>query len=147
MTTTPLPRSLDVDPETTEPTRASEGQFRQVMRRLFRKKLAVVSFVVIVVIYGAGVFAPLIAPYSYNAINLDRGLEGPSADHWFGTDRLGRDMFSRTLYSARTTVIVTTAVVLSGSLIIGNTLGLIAGYRGGWVDGLIMRLGDIFCPR
>src|SRR5690554_5294634 len=55
-----------------------------------------------------------------------------------------RDIFSRTLYSIRTTVIVTTAVILSGSLIIGNTLGLLAGYRGGWVDGVIMRAGEVF---
>ncbi|MDA1010606.1 MAG: ABC transporter permease [Chloroflexi bacterium] len=142
MTATPFQRSLE--PEAAEEMHRSEGQFRQVLRRLRRKKLAMASLVVVLTIYGGGIFAPLIAPYSYTAINLDRGLEGPSRDHWFGTDRLGRDMFSRTLYSARTTVIVTTAVVLSGSLLIGNTLGLIAGYRGGWVDGLIMRLGDIF---
>ncbi|MEX2374721.1 MAG: ABC transporter permease [Dehalococcoidia bacterium] len=132
------------DRDVTEDTRRSESQFQQVIHRLVRKKIAMAALVVIIVIYGAGIFAPLLAPYSYTAINLDRGLEGPSSDHWFGTDRLGRDMFSRTLYSARTTVVVTTAVVLSGSLLIGNTLGLIAGYRGGWVDGLIMRLGDIF---
>ncbi|MCK9485750.1 MAG: ABC transporter permease [Dehalococcoidia bacterium] len=121
-----------------------EGEWRAVWRRLRRKKLAMISLVLIVVIYGAGLFAPLVAPYSYTRQNLDRGLEGPSADHWLGTDRLGRDMLSRTIYSARTTLIVTTAVVLSGSLIIGNGLGLLAGYRGGWVDGAIMRLGDIF---
>jgi ABC-type dipeptide/oligopeptide/nickel transport system permease subunit len=134
----------EVDPGAAEEVRRSENQWAIVWQRLRRKKLAMIALAVIIVIYGAGISAPLIAPYSYTAINLDRGLEGPSRDHWFGTDRLGRDMFSRTLYSARTTVIVTTAVVLSGSLIIGNTLGLIAGYRGGWIDGLIMRLGDIF---
>lgn len=122
----------------------SESEWRGVWRRLRRKRLAMVSLVIIAVIYGAGLFAPLVAPYSYRAQDLDRPLEGPSADHWLGTDRLGRDMLSRTIYSARTTLIVTTAVVLSGSLIIGNGLGLLAGYRGGWVDSLIMRLGDIF---
>ena len=112
--------------------------------RLRRKKLAMISLAVIAVIYGGGLLAPLLAQYSYTEINLDRALEGPSGDHWLGTDRLGRDLLSRTLYSARTTLIVTTAVVLSGSLLIGNTLGLIAGYRGGWVDNLVMRVGDIF---
>lgn len=121
-----------------------EGEWAGVWRRLRRKKLAMISLILIVVIYGAGLFAPLVAPYGYSQQDLDRGLEGPSADHWLGTDRLGRDMLSRTMYSARTTLIVTTAVVLSGSLIIGNGLGLLAGYRGGWVDGAIMRLGDVF---
>jgi ABC-type dipeptide/oligopeptide/nickel transport system permease subunit len=120
------------------------GAWRQVWGRLRRKKLAMISLTLVVLIYAGGIFAPLVAPYGYREQNLDRGLEGPSADHWLGTDRLGRDMLSRTLYSARTTVIVTTAVVLSGSLLIGNTLGLLAGYRGGWVDNIIMRLGDIF---
>lgn len=123
---------------------AGENPWRQVGRRLVRKKLAMASLAVIIVIYFAGIFAPLLAPYHYNQQDLDRGLEGPSREHLLGTDRLGRDMLSKTLYSARTTVVVTTAVVLSGSLLIGNTLGLLAGYRGGWVDNLIMRLGDIF---
>ncbi|MGE3960454.1 MAG: ABC transporter permease [Dehalococcoidia bacterium] len=123
---------------------AGESPWRQVLNRLVRKRLAMVSLAVILLIYAAGIFAPLLAPYSYDAIDLDSGLQGPSAEHWLGTDRLGRDMLSRTLYSARTTVVVTTAVVLSGSLLIGNGLGLLAGYRGGWIDGLIMRVGDIF---
>lgn len=112
--------------------------------RLRKKRLAMLSLAIVLVIYGAGITAPLIAPYSYTEQNLERGLEGPSADHWFGTDRLGRDMFSRVLYSARTTLIVTVAVVLSGTLIMGNLLGLLAGYRGGWWDSLIMRVGDVF---
>jgi len=124
--------------------RESPSEWAQVWHRLRRKKLAMLSLTLIVAIYFGGIFAPLLAPYGYREQNLDRGLEGPSADHWLGTDRLGRDMFSRTLYAARTTVIVTTAVVLSGSLLIGNSLGLLAGYRGGFIDGLIMRLGDIF---
>ncbi len=113
-------------------------------QRLRRKWLAMISLVVIVVIYGAGILAPVVAPYSYTAQNLDRGLEGPSADHWLGTDRLGRDMLSRVIYSARTTVVVTVTVILSGSLLLGNGLGLLSGYRGGWVDAVIMRVGDIF---
>ena len=121
-----------------------ESEWQIVWRRLRRKKLAMISLVLVVLIYGGGLLAPLIAPYSYQEINLERGLEGPSGDHWLGTDRLGRDILSRTLYSARTTVIVTTAVVLSGSMLIGNSIGLLAGYRGGWVDTALMRLGDIF---
>ena len=103
-----------------------------------------ISLVVIVVIYGAGIFAPIVvAPYSYLTQDLDRPQEGPglvqfkllggglpvpksfdlSADHWLGTDRLGRDMLSRVIYSARTTVVVTVTVILSGSLVARQRAG------------------------
>lgn len=121
-----------------------ESEWRLVWRRLRRKRLAMISLVVIAIIYGMGILAPWIAPYSYAQTNLDIPRQGPSWEHLLGTDTLGRDMLSRTMYSARTTLVVTTAVVLSGSLLIGNTLGLLSGYRGGWVDALIMRVGDVF---
>ncbi|RLT33735.1 MAG: ABC transporter permease [Chloroflexi bacterium] len=120
------------------------SEWRIVLSRMRQKRLALISLVIISIIYGAGVFAPVLAPYSPTQTNLDRPVERPSRDHLFGTDRLGRDELSRAMYSARTTLIVTSAVVLSGGLIIGNTLGLLAGYRGGWVDTLIMRVGDVF---
>lgn len=120
------------------------SEWRIVAGRLRKKRLAMGSLAVIVFIYGLGILSPVLAPYSATENNLDRPVEGPSRDHWLGTDRLGRDELSRAMYSARTTLIVTTAVVLSGGLIIGNTLGLLAGYRGGWVDTLIMRVGDVF---
>ena len=112
--------------------------------RLRRKRLAMLSLVVIVVIYGGGLIASFVAPYSYTAIDIDRAKEGPSADHWLGTDKLGRDMLSRALYSSRTNLIITFAVVVSGSLVLGSGLGLLSGYRGGWVDSAIMRAGDVF---
>ncbi|MCH2523412.1 MAG: ABC transporter permease [Dehalococcoidia bacterium] len=137
-----MEENIAITPESNE--LISKNEWVLIWRRLRAKKLAMISLVLIVIIYGAGLFAPLVAPYSYTETNLDRGLEGPSRDHWLGTDRLGRDMLSRCIYSARTTLIVTTAVVISGSLIIGNVLGLLAGYKGGWIDSLIMRIGEVF---
>jgi len=137
-----MKETLRNDPNSNE--LISKNEWVLIWDRLRIKKLAMISLVLIVIIYGAGIFAPLVAPYSYTETNLDRGLEGPSRDHWLGTDRLGRDMLSRCIYSARTTLIVTTAVVVSGSLIIGNVLGLLAGYKGGWIDSLIMRIGEVF---
>lgn len=137
MATATLERSSERD------VGAGRGQWRELWGRLRVKKLAVISMVVIAVIYGSGLFAPLLAPYSYTAQNLDRALEGPSRDHWLGTDRLGRDMLSRAMYSARTTLIVTAAVLLTGSIVLGNGLGLLAGYRGGWIDNAVMRAGEI----
>ena len=123
---------------------ASAGAWRQLWTRLRRKRLAMIGLVVVLVIYGMGITAQWSAPYSYREQDLTRGLEGPSADHWLGTDRLGRDMLSRVMFSARTTVIITITVIVTGGLVIGPTLGLIAGYRGGWIDGVIGRIGDIF---
>jgi peptide/nickel transport system permease protein len=123
---------------------AARGAVAQFWYRLRKKRLAMASLVVILLIYGGGVFAPLIAPYSYTEQNIGAALQGPSREHLMGTDRLGRDMFSRALYSARTTLIVSVAVLVSGSLVIGNGLGLISGYRGGWVDNVIMRVGEVF---
>ena len=137
-----MEENIAITPESNE--LISKNEWVLIWRRLRAKKLAMISLVLIVIIYGAGLFAPLVAPYSYTETNLERGLEGPSRDHWLGTDRLGRDMLSRCIYSARTTLIVTTAVVISGSLIIGNVLGLLAGYKGGWIDSLIMRIGEVF---
>lgn len=129
-----------------EASGAFEGrsEWALIWDRLRRKKLAMISLVVILVIYGAGLFASVLAPYSYTEQNLDRQFEGISGDHWLGTDILGRDLLSRAMYSARTTLIITAATVLSGSILLGNGLGLLAGYRGGWVDNVIMRVGEVF---
>ena len=123
---------------------ASAGAWKQLWRRLRRKRLAMIGLTVVLLIYAMGITASWTAPYSYREQNIERGLEGPSLDHWLGTDRLGRDMFSRVMFSARTTVIITITVIVTGGLVIGPTLGLTAGYRGGWVDGVVGRVGDIF---
>ncbi|MYI82255.1 MAG: ABC transporter permease, partial [Chloroflexi bacterium] len=120
------------------------GPWLQLWRRLRRKRIAMIGLAVVLVIYLMGITAQWTAPYSYREQDLTRGLEGPSADHFLGTDRLGRDMLSRVMYSARTTVIITLTVIVTGGMVIGPTLGLLSGYRGGWVDGVIGRVGDIF---
>ena len=120
------------------------GPWLQLWRRLSRKRIAMFGLAVVLAIYLMGITASWSAPYSYREQDLTRGLEGPSADHFLGTDRLGRDMLSRVMYSARTTVIITVTVIVTGGLVIGPTLGLLSGYRGGWIDGLIGRIGDIF---
>ena len=127
-----------------EPTGAPAGAWRQLWARLRRKRIAMFALVVIVVIYTLGIGANWLAPYSFTDQDLARGLEGPTSDHWLGTDRLGRDMLSRSIYSARTTVIITALVIVTGGLVIGPTLGLLSGYRGGRTDGVIGRIGDVF---
>ncbi len=115
-----------------------------VLRRLVRKRLAVVGLVIIVIIYLAGIFAPLVAPYGFADTDFTNTFAGPSLEHPLGTDRLGRDLLSRVMWSAQTTVIISAAAILTGGLALGVTLGLLAGYAGGRVDNLIMRVADTF---
>ncbi|MFN0148476.1 MAG: ABC transporter permease [Dehalococcoidia bacterium] len=121
-------------------------RFRFV-RQLLRKKVASVALVIILAFYVVGIFAPLVAPYdpnkSPNPLTAEDRLAGPSADHWFGTDRLGRDLMSRVFFAARTTVLFTVVIVVTGGVFLSVGLGLLAGYRGGWVDTLIMRVGEV----
>lgn len=124
--------------------RPGVSPLRLALRRLLRKKLALAAILAILVFYGAGIFAPLVAPHSYREQNLDRALEGPTLAHPLGTDRLGRDMLSRVIWAARTTVIVTVATVFTGGIVLSVGLGLLSGYLGGKVDTLIMRVGDVF---
>ncbi len=117
----------------------------QLLRQLARKKIAIVALVWIVIFYGAGFFAPLVAPHDPNRqeLSVEARLQSPSGEHLLGTDRLGRDILSRVIYAARTTMLFTLIVTLSGSLFVGLGLGLLAGYRGGWVDAAIMRVGEV----
>ncbi len=112
-------------------------------RRLFRKKLAVICLTLIVFLYGGALLAPLITPYEYTAQDLSQSRAGPTLAHPFGADRLGRDMMTRVIYGLRTTVIITIASLMGGTLVLGITLGLISGYMGRWVDSLIMRTGEV----
>lgn len=121
----------------------ASGRVR-LFRRLLRRPVAVVAILVIVVIYGAGLLAPIAAPYGFDETNLRHRNEGSSADHWLGTDNLGRDLLSRSMWSAQTTVVISVMSVAAGALFLGVTLGLLSGYLRGPVDYGIMRLADIF---
>lgn len=126
--------------QVTEPVQARS----RVLRRLLRRPVAVVAIVIIVVIYGAGTFAPLVAPYGFNEADLHNPYQGPSWSHPLGTDRFGHDLLSRAIWSAQTTVIISVAVVVTGGLVLGVALGLLAGYARGSVDFAIMRLAELF---
>lgn len=116
---------------------------QRALRRLLRKRLAVICLVIIGLFYTAGILAPVIAPHGYSDQDLDKSFQGPSVDHPLGTDRNGRDILSRNIFAARTTVIVSLATVAAGGIILPLTLGMLAGYRRGIVDATIMRTGEI----
>ena len=123
---------------------SSKGHLRRAMERLVRKKLAVVCMVALVIIYGAGIFAAVIAPYDYTETDFTAIRKGPSWEHWAGTDFGGRDVFTRVLWGIQNTVIITVVAMATGGLLIGITMGLISGYFSSRVDGLIMRTGELF---
>jgi peptide/nickel transport system permease protein len=115
-----------------------------VIRRFTRNRLAMAGVVFIVLLVIVAVFAPLIAPYGYAEIVPGApSRAGPSWDHLFGTDTIGRDVFSRVVYGSRVSLkIGILATVLT--LLIGVTYGAVAGFAGGGVDSLLMRITDIF---
>ncbi len=113
-----------------------------IWRRFRRNRLAMVGLVFLVFLILAAIFAPLITPYSITERSQEF-RQGPSADHWFGTDAIGRDVYSRVVFGARVSLrIGILATVIS--LLIGVTLGAIAGFFGSWTDTAITRIVDVF---
>ena len=114
-------------------------------KRFFRHRLAMGSLVVLALILGAGFLSNAIAPYAYDDIDLDNLAAAPTTtdNHFFGTDQLGRDYFSRVLYGVKTSARVAFIVALLSTLI-GTAIGAVAGYFGGWIDNLLMRITDLF---
>ena len=120
-----------------------EERFWDLMRRMAREnKTAVLSFAVIVLMSLAAVFAPLLTPYTEKQMDLMNRLSPPSAAHLLGTDEGGRDVLTRLLYGARVSLLIGVVPALL-SLILGAALGVIAGYRGGLLDAVIMRIADV----
>lgn len=116
---------------------------RQVFRRLLQEPTTVIGLVLILLFAFAALFAPLIAPYDPLFQNISASLTPPSPEYWLGTDKLGRDLYSRMLYGARISLLVGFVVVLLSGLF-GGLIGLISGFMRGWVDEALMRLTDIF---
>ncbi|HEU5430329.1 MAG TPA: ABC transporter permease, partial [Thermomicrobiales bacterium] len=108
-----------------------------------RNRLALVGSALALVLIAIALAAPLIAPYDPVALTPQYRLLPPSAAHWFGTDDGGRDVFSRVIYGARLSLLAA-AVVLSVAIVVGTSIGLVAGYGGGALDETLMRLTDMF---
>lgn len=115
---------------------------RPFLRRLFSRRQAQIGGIIILLLILMAIFAPWIAPYDPEQIKAGKPLTGPTRDHIFGTDDLGRDMFSRIVFGSRITLMIGTIIVMI-EIGIGVPIGLIAGYYGRWVDALLMRFTDI----
>ena len=114
----------------------------RVWKRFTHNKLAVAGGIVVFLLFIVAIFAPVLAPYDPNAINVHHILEPPTMTHPFGTDELGRDILSRVIYGSRISLSVG-FVAVGISTMVGVVLGAFAGYYGGWVDRVIMRFVDI----
>ena len=131
--------------ENTKQSNKKRSQWREVWRMLKKNKMALLGLVILVILILLALFADVIADYDTVVIkqNLANRLKGPSAEHWLGTDEFGRDIFARLIHGARVSLKV--GIVAVGiSIVCGGTLGALAGYYGGRLDNIIMRIMDIF---
>jgi ABC-type dipeptide/oligopeptide/nickel transport system permease subunit len=141
------PASLEATDTTMEAGLEVEARshWAYARKRFLRHRLAMVSLILLVIILGAGFMADAVAPYAYDEIDLDNLAAPPTTEdkHYFGTDQLGRDYFSRVLFGIETSARVAFIVAIL-STIIGTAIGAFAGYFGGWIDNALMRVTDLF---
>ena len=119
-----------------------DSQLKEMWDSLKNNRAAMIGLVIVLFLVFIAVFGRLFMPYDPNYSDLSQSFQEPSSNHWFGTDQLGRDIFSRILYGARISLTVGISAVAI-SLSIGIVLGAIAGYSGGKIDTIIMRIMDM----
>lgn len=107
-----------------------------------RNRVSLLGLVIAALIIILAIGAPLLAPYPYGEVNIRHKLQGPSPQHWLGTDQFGRDIYSRMLYGAQVSLMVGVAGMVV-ALIIGIVIGAVGGYYGGWLDEVLMRTMDV----
>lgn len=117
----------------------------EIWQRLKKNKMAMIGLAILVILIVCAIFADVIADYDTMVVaqNMSVRLQGPSPAHWFGTDEFGRDIFARIIHGSRVSLVVG-LISVSVSMVIGGFLGALAGYYGGKVDNIIMRVMDIF---
>jgi peptide/nickel transport system permease protein len=126
-----------------------EGQFQELQRSVyavFRNPLSIVGLAIVGLFLCMAAVAPWVVPYpedAAGATHLERKLSAPNAQHWFGTDEVGRDIYTRVVLGTRLTLRLSLMVV-GVAILIGVPLGIVAGYSGGWVNEVTMRITDIF---
>lgn len=121
------------------------SQFKDMVRRLFKNKAAVAGLIFLIFLILMAIFADALFDYNTQCINqnIPERLQWPSAQHWFGTDEYGRDLLIRIVFGSRISLSIGFIAVLFG-LIVGGVLGAVAGFFGGKIDNIIMRLCDVF---
>ena len=120
----------------------ADGRRPSGFRLFLRSPVSLVGSIVLLVMIAAAILGPALAPYGVNETDIAGALRPPSAEHWFGTDDLGRDVFSRVVIAAQVSLRVA-VVSVAIALVIGVLLGILSGYAGGWADGVLMRIVDV----
>lgn len=143
MTKSKLHRKFDLIKKKEEEGRNDEKTMNRTLRKFLKNKLAMIGLALFVIIILAVIFAPLLTKYDPLAVDMSSVLQSPSATHILGTDKVGRDIFSRILYGGRISILVGLGSAL-GAAFIGVTLGAYAGYKGGMIDTIILRISEIF---
>ena len=137
-----LPVPPDPDGIAAEAAPPPTSQRADIARAVVANRLALVAIVVLALLLLAALFGRALAPHGVNEVDVAARLQPPGADHWLGTDELGRDVFSRILVAARVSVQVG-LIAVGIALAAGVTLGLIAGFYGRWIDDVVMRVMDM----
>ena len=119
-----------------------EGFFHKSLDILLKNKLTLAGMVIVALIILLGLLAPLVSPWDPNLMNVAGRLQAPSLHHFFGTDEMGRDIFSRILYGARISITVGLSIVIIAAAA-GVAIGSVSGFCGGRVDRIIMALTDM----
>lgn len=140
---TRLDRKFDKLLAAEEAGRLGKRSGNRMLRKMMENRLAVIGLVVFLIILLTCVLAPIISPYDPQATNLRDMTQPPSLAHLFGTDKLGRDVFTRTLYGGRLSILIGFGSAL-GAAVIGVLLGCYGGYKGGIFDKTVLRLSEIF---
>lgn len=140
---TKLDKHMDIIRRKEEAGELKTKEYNRVVNKFMNNKLALFGLVVFSIILLASIFAPLITNYSPGRIDVLNSLQAPSTEHIFGTDKIGRDVFARVIYGGRVSILVGLGSAL-GAALIGVIIGCYAGYKGGWIDKVFMRISEIF---
>lgn len=125
----------------TAPAPPRAGEFTRFRRVFFGRPVVIFGFVIIFLLIFMALFAHFLAPYDPYKISMSDSLAQPSAEHWLGADKMGRDVLSRLIYGTQTSLMIG-VIAVGVAVLIGMTLGLVTGYFGGWVDTIVMRFID-----
>ncbi|RAO99605.1 peptide ABC transporter permease [Petrotoga sp. 9PW.55.5.1] len=137
-----LDKKMDKIKEKEEKGLLKEKKVNRTLRKFLNNKLAVIGLFILLTITFASIFAPIICHHKPGKIDLRNALQPPSWNHIFGTDKLGRDVFARVLYGGRISILVGFGSGI-GSALIGVSIGSYAGYKGGWLDKIFLRISEV----
>ena len=134
---------MPITKNTNSPAKAPDSLWKTALRRFTRNRLAVIGFILIVFMFLVCFLGPLFSPHNLYDYSLKAKNLAPNSTYWFGTDKLGRDILLRVMLAGRISLLVG-LVATAITVMIGATLGALAGFYGKWVDTIIMRIADVF---